>query len=157
MALESRKQTLQAALAELLIAAASELKDRKYPGWAYCVYNKTAPSSLSTLHALVGGNNFISHDEYNQLLQDAGLLKRPQRASFAHGVSDDIWEAFCTSYEIKYCEPTVMNSSKIKAWEGGKKESVFLRLGSLGIDPKEQIKGEAEGLRKAPTLSMRYA
>jgi hypothetical protein len=45
-----------------------------------------------------------------------------------------------------------MNSSKIKTWEGGKKESVFLRLRTLGIDPKEQIKGEAEGLIKAPKL-----
>ncbi len=48
-----------------------------------------------------------------------------------------------------------MNSSKIKTWEGGKKESVFLRLGTLGIDPKEQIKGEVEGLRKAPKLRSR--
>jgi hypothetical protein len=45
-----------------------------------------------------------------------------------------------------------MNSSKIKAWEGGKKESVFLRLGTLGIDLKEQIKGEEECLGKAPKL-----
>jgi hypothetical protein len=137
---------------ELLIATASELKDRKYPGWAYCVYNKAAPSSLSTLHALVGGNNDISHDEYNQLLQDAGMLKKLQRASYTHGVSNNIWEAFCESYKIKYCEPTVMNSSKIKTWEGGKKESVFLRLGTLGIDPKEQKKGKVEGLVKAPKL-----
>jgi hypothetical protein len=91
-----------------LIATASKLKDRKYPGWVYCVYNKTAPSSLSTLHALVGGNNDISRDEYNQLLQDAGLLKKPQIASYAHGVSNDIWEAFCESYGRKDCEPTFM-------------------------------------------------
>jgi hypothetical protein len=45
-----------------------------------------------------------------------------------------------------------MNSSKIKTWEGGKKESVFLRLGILGIDPKEQIKGKVEGLIKEPKL-----
>jgi hypothetical protein len=114
MAVESRKQVLQAALAELLIGTASELKERKHAGWAYCVYNKIAPSSLSALYALVGGNDFTSHDKYNQLLQDAGLLKKPQRASYAHGVSDDIWEAFCGSYKIKYCEPTVMNSSNIK-------------------------------------------
>ena len=104
MALESRKQVLQAALAKLLIATTSELKDRKHPGWAYCVYNKTDPSSLSTLHALVGGDHdAISHGEYKKLLQDAGLLKKPQRASYVHGVSDDIWEAFCECYKIKYC------------------------------------------------------
>jgi hypothetical protein len=66
-AVASRKQVIQAALAELWIATASELKDRKYPGWAYCVYNKTALSSLSTLHALVGGDAITAHDEYNQL------------------------------------------------------------------------------------------
>jgi hypothetical protein len=49
-----------------------------------------APYALSTLHALVGGDNDIRHDEYNQLLQDAGLLKKPQRVSYAHGVSNDI-------------------------------------------------------------------
>jgi hypothetical protein len=32
------------------------LKDRKYTGWAYCVSIKMAPSSLSTLHALVDGD-----------------------------------------------------------------------------------------------------
>jgi hypothetical protein len=67
MAVESRKQVLQAALAELWIATASELKDMKYTGWVYCVYHKTAPSLLSTLHALVGGNDITTHDEYNQL------------------------------------------------------------------------------------------
>jgi hypothetical protein len=73
--------------------------------------------------------------------QPSSLLQKPQRASFAHGVSADIWEAFCLTYKIEYCEPTVMNSSKIKTWEGGKKESVFVRLGgSLRIHPKEQIK-----------------
>jgi hypothetical protein len=150
MAVESRKQALQAALAKLLIATASELNDRKHHGWAYCVYNKTDPSSLSTLHALVGGDD-ISHDDYNQFLVDAGLLKKPQRAAFAHGVGEDIWEAFCGSYNIKYCEPRVMNASKIKIWEGGKKESVFLRLGgAVGIDPKEQMKQEAT--IKAPKL-----
>ncbi len=65
MAAESRKQALLDA--ELLIATASELNDRKHPGWAYCVYNKTAPSSNSTLYALVGGNAITTHDEYNQL------------------------------------------------------------------------------------------
>jgi hypothetical protein len=152
---ESKKQAIQAALAELLIAMSSELKDRKHPGWTYCVYNRTTPSSLSTLYSLVCGNGDVSHNEYNQLLLDAGLLRKPHRASFAHGVSDDTWEAFCVSYKIGYCEPKVMNSSTIKTWEGGKKESVFLRLGTLGIDPKEQIKGEAEGLIKAPKLRSR--
>jgi hypothetical protein len=56
-------------------------------------------------------------------------------------------------YKIGYCGPKVMNSSKIKTWEGGKKESVFLGLSrTLGIDPKEQKKGEAEGLIMAPKL-----
>ncbi len=142
MAAESRKQALQDALTELLIATASELNDRKHPGWAYCVYNKTAPSSNSTLYALVGGDDTTSHDEFRQLLQDAGLLEKPQRASYAHGVSDDIWEAYCASYKIEYCEPAVMNSSKIKTWGIGKKESVFIRLGggsrhrSEGTDKK---------------------
>jgi hypothetical protein len=131
------------------------MKTRKYPGWAYCVYNKTDPSSPSTLHALVGGDDTTSHDEFHQFLQDAGLLKKPQRASYAHGVSADIWEAFCTTYKIEYCQQAVMNSSKIKTWEGGKKESVFLRLGTLGIDPKEQIKNELEGLMMAPKLRSR--
>jgi hypothetical protein len=100
--LESRKQVLQAALAELLIATASEMKTRRHPGWAYCIDKKTANSSLSTLYALVGGNDATSHDEFHQLLQDgAGLLKKPQRASFAHGVSADIWEGFCLTYKIK--------------------------------------------------------
>jgi hypothetical protein len=45
-----------------------------------------------------------------------------------------------------------MNSSKIKTWEGGKKESLFVRLGNLGIDLKEQIKNELEGLMTAPKL-----
>jgi hypothetical protein len=156
MAVESRKQALQDALAELLIATASELNDRKHPGWAYCVYNKIAPSSKSTLYALVGGDDTTSHDEFHQLLQDAGLLKRPQRASYAHGVSDDIWEAYCASYKIEYCEPAVMNSSKIKTWGIGKKLSVFIILGgALGIDPKEQIKNELEGSMMAPKLRSR--
>jgi hypothetical protein len=63
-------QVLQAALIELelLIVTASVLKDRKCPGCTYCVYNKTAPSSLSTLHVLVGGNAITTHDKYNQLI-----------------------------------------------------------------------------------------
>jgi hypothetical protein len=107
IAMESRKQIFQAALAELLIATVSEMKTRKYPGWAYCVYNKTDPSSPSTLHALVGGDDTTSHDEFHQFLQDAGLLKKPQRASYAHGVSADIWEAFCTTYKIEYWQERV--------------------------------------------------
>jgi hypothetical protein len=47
-----------------------------------------------------------------------------------------------------------MNSSKIKSWEGGKKELFFLRLGTLGIDPKEQIKGKTKGLHKVPKLQL---
>ena len=35
---ESSKQALQAALADLLLATASELKERKHPGWAYTVF-----------------------------------------------------------------------------------------------------------------------
>jgi len=53
MAVESWKQVLQAALPELLIATASEMKTRKYPGWAYCVDNKMDASSLSTPPAIV--------------------------------------------------------------------------------------------------------
>jgi hypothetical protein len=94
MTSESKKQAIQTALAELLIATSSELKDRKHPGWAYCVYNRMTPSSLSTLYLLVCGNGDVSHNEYNQLLLDAGLLRKPHRASFAYGVSDDTWEAF---------------------------------------------------------------
>jgi hypothetical protein len=32
--IECSKQALQAALADLLIAATTELKDKKHPGWA---------------------------------------------------------------------------------------------------------------------------
>jgi hypothetical protein len=86
-------------------------------------------------------------------LQDAGLLKKLIRASYAHGVSDDIWEAFCTTYEITYCEPTVMNSSqRLKHGREARKSQFFLRLGTLGIDPKEQIKCEVEGLITVPKL-----
>jgi hypothetical protein len=158
MALESRKQALQAALAELLIATASELNDRKHAGWAYCVYKKETPvSSDSTLHALVGCDIF-SHDEFNQLLVDAGLLKKPRRgSSHSHGASEDDWETFCASYNIKCCEEKVMNSSVIKAWApAGKKQSLFLRLAvTCGINPKEQIRGEVEGLITAPKLRSR--
>jgi hypothetical protein len=73
---ESSRQALEAALADLLMVAATELKDRKHPGWAYCVYTKTAPSALSTHHSLVGGD--ISHHDCNQFLVDAGLLKKPR-------------------------------------------------------------------------------
>jgi hypothetical protein len=48
-----------------------------------------------------------------------------------------------------------MNSSKILKFgrEEVRKSQFFLDWGlTLGIDPKEQIKGEAEGLRKAPKL-----
>jgi hypothetical protein len=153
MALESRKQSLRAALAELLIATASELKEKNHPGWAYCVYNKETPltSSSSTLHALIGGD--ISLAEYNHIMVEAGLLQKPLRSSFAHGASTDIWEAFCISYKITYCQPRVMNSSNIRAWDPkGKKVSLFLRLGTLSIDPKLQIKNEAEGLTKPPSF-----
>ena len=153
MALESRKQSLRAALAELLIATASELKEKNHPGWAYCVYNKETPltSSSSTLHALIGGD--ISLAEYNHIMVEAGLLQKPLRSSFAHGASTDIWEAFCISYKITYCQPRVMNLSYIRAWDPkGKKVSLFLRLGTLSIDPKLQIKNEAEGLTKPPKL-----
>jgi hypothetical protein len=47
-----------------------------------------------------------------------------------------------------------MNSSNIKTWGVGTKVSVFLRLGTLHIDPKEQIKCEVEGLITAPKLQL---
>jgi hypothetical protein len=64
-------------------------------------------------------------------LVDAGLLKKPRWDSHAHSVSDDIWEAFCTTYKIHWCEPKVLNFSNIKSWGIGKKLSAFLRLGGL--------------------------
>jgi hypothetical protein len=134
----------------LLLATASELNERKHPGWAYCVYTKETQVSSSTLHSLVADGD-MSQGDYNQLLVDAGLLKKPKRSSHAHGVSKDNWEAFCTNYNIQYCEEMVLNSSVITAWEG-RRDSVFLRFGTSGIDPKEQIKSELEGSTKAPKL-----
>jgi hypothetical protein len=52
---------------ELWIATASELKDRKYPGRAYCVYNRWLYlHCLHFMHLLVD-NAITTHDEYNQL------------------------------------------------------------------------------------------
>jgi hypothetical protein len=125
---ESSKQALQAALADLLLATASELKERKHPGWAYCVYTKDSQVSSSTLHSLLDDGD-ISHQGYNQFLVDACLLKKPRQDLHAHSVSDHIWEAFCHTFKIHYCEPKVMNLSNIKAWGAGKKVSAFLRVG----------------------------
>ena len=151
MTLEFSKEALQAALAELLLATVSELNKRKHPGWAYCVYTKaTLQGSLSTLHLLIDDD--MSQSEYNQLMVDAGLLKKPKQTSHAHGVSKDNWEAFCANHSIKYCEANVMNSCTINTWEI-KRESVFLRLGGTsGINPKEQIYHELNGSTKAPKL-----
>ena len=151
MTLEFSKEALQAALAELLLATVFELNKRKHPGWAYCVYTTaTQQASLSTLHSLLADD--MSQSEYNQLMVDAGLLKKPKQTSHAHGVSKDNWEAFCANHSIKYCEANVMNSCTINTWEI-KRESVFLLLGGTsGINPKEQIYHELNGSAKAPKL-----
>jgi hypothetical protein len=117
MTLESAKEALQAALADLLLATASELEERKHPGWACCVCTKDTQPSSSTLHSLVDDGG-VSQGDFNQLLVDAGLLKKPKQSSHAHGVSEDHSESFHANHNVKCCEAKGMNSSAVTAWEG---------------------------------------